>query len=596
MKRATKKHVTKAVLFMLSASALSGTALLKPATLKASANLDFTQNGVNWYKDDATKTITAVSLANPNATSAVFETRSTFPPSTWTYVIGEDMLRGNTKLKSIKIRSGIKRIDASAFRNDSALTTINLTEATDLTTIGNSAFEECDALTTIQVSANTGLQSINYAAFYDCDGLKTVDFSALSKLKTIGTISFFQCSNLTSITVPSSLTTIGTQAFQSCSNLNYVYPYTFNDTTRFSHQLQSIGANAFAYSGLRGIDLPPKVSSMGSYTFKNCTKLGYLSFANQSTIKKLPASMCENDTALYRVDLPYTLEEIGPDCFKNCTYNGTADSYVGAGKKGIAFYFCDSPLALNTSTYKVDKYVKVVNSSGTEADWGTAFQGVHAIFKVYPNNRLHVARLSTPKNIANTYKTNNSSGSVEFVFATGNDGSGSLSAGPQNLQAPVVGNKYKGDSTFKLTADQDSYYDLLAVRCYDSTGYRMKTGDFFKANLGYYYEYDIYASPDHPIDLAYWGRQGYSCTGATGQALPNTTTGCVYQGVKSISQASADKGQTITCYAIVHPCFYKNSSGNYVYPDAELRVSAKTLTRRSGLTVNINGGSANTST
>ena len=81
MKHTAKKHAAKAASFMLSAFALSGIALLKPATLTASANLDFTQNGVNWYKDDATKTITAISLANPNATSAVFETRSTFPPS-----------------------------------------------------------------------------------------------------------------------------------------------------------------------------------------------------------------------------------------------------------------------------------------------------------------------------------------------------------------------------------------------------------------------------------------------------------------------------------------------------------------------------------
>ncbi|MBP0971400.1 MAG: leucine-rich repeat domain-containing protein, partial [Oscillospiraceae bacterium] len=369
---------------------------------------------------------------------------------------------------------------------------------------------------------------------------------------------------------------------------------TWNNEKIFDCKLQSVGANAFAYSGLRGIELPPKVSSMGSYTFKNCTNLGYLIFANHSTITKLPANMCENDTALYRVYLPNTLEEIGPNCFKNCTYNGAAESYVGAGKNGLAFYYTDTNLALNTSTYKVDKYVKVVDSSGNEADWGTAFQGVHAIFKVYPNNRLHVARLSTPKNIDGTYKNNNSSGSEEFVFQTGNDGAGNLQAGPQNLQAPVVGNKYKGDSTFKLTSDQDKYYDLLAVRCYDSTGYRMKTGDFFKANLGYYFEYDIYASPDHPIDLVFWGRQGYSCGGTTAQALPNTTSRSVYQGVKSISQASADKGQTITCYAVVHPCFYKNSSGSYVYPDAETRVNAKTLTRRYSLTVNKNGGSAGT--
>ena len=133
--------------------------------------------------------------------------------------------------------------DLSAIRtalssNKSAKVNLDLSKATDLTTIGDSAFRRCSGLTSITIPAS--VTSIGDYAFSGCSGLTSIDLSKATGLTTIGNDAFYGCKSLTSISIPSSVTSIGGDAFYGCS-------------------------------GLTSISIPSSVTSIGEAAFSGCS-------------------------------------------------------------------------------------------------------------------------------------------------------------------------------------------------------------------------------------------------------------------------------------------------------------------------------------
>ena len=83
--------------------------------------------------------------------------------------------------------------------------------------INDRAFYDNDTITTVTIP--NSVTSIGNYAFGSCSDLTTVIISENSQLSTIGYFAFYGCSSLTSIYIPSSVTTIGESAFESCSNI-----------------------------------------------------------------------------------------------------------------------------------------------------------------------------------------------------------------------------------------------------------------------------------------------------------------------------------------------------------------------------------------
>ncbi len=121
----------------------------------------------------------------------------------------------------------LSSIGLSAFRNCSSLTSISL--STNLTFIDGSAFRNCSLLTSVDLSICTNLTVLNNAIFFDCSSLTSI--SLPSGLTTIGGSVFEKCSSLTSITFPSSLSTINIYAFKNCSNLSTITWDAWNGNT-----------------------------------------------------------------------------------------------------------------------------------------------------------------------------------------------------------------------------------------------------------------------------------------------------------------------------------------------------------------------------
>ena len=263
------------------------------------------------------------------------------------------------KLTSIVIPASVKAIENQAFLYCYYLTDVTLSEG--LETIGNQAFRSCERLSNITLPST--LRSIEYEAFCYCYALKTITIP--ENVTSIGYSAFYGDGQLNSVKLPNGITTIedytfygtglrsieipagvisiGNHAFQNCSSLN---------TVTIPASVQTIGNEAFRYcSSLTSISIPEGVTTIGEYQFEGCKLL---------TTVQLPTSLTtisryafQNCSAMPTVTLPENLKTIDTYAFNGCsamtsvyslaatppTLNGDANSNAFANVLGNAILF-----------------------------------------------------------------------------------------------------------------------------------------------------------------------------------------------------------------------------------------------------------------
>ncbi len=174
------------------------------------------------------KTVTAIENIFYNNTSVV----SVSLPDTITELPSFSYC---TKLKSIKIPSGVKKIWNRNFLQCYALEEINIPEGVE--SIGSSAFAQCSALKSIVIPGS--VKYINSYAFMNCRALESVTLN--EGLETISGGTFYGCDSYTEITIPESVTKIGSSAFSdNTENLtiygskkSYAYTYATENDIKF---------------------------------------------------------------------------------------------------------------------------------------------------------------------------------------------------------------------------------------------------------------------------------------------------------------------------------------------------------------------------
>ena len=277
-------------------------------------------------------------------------------------------------VKSLTIGANVTTINENMFLGCTYLSSIDFSEATGLTSIGDYAFYNCGSyvptepgedpvpnLTTIDLS-NTKVTSIGEGAFYNCSKLTTITLP--STLTTIGNYAFWNCSSLTSFSVPGSVTTIGAQVFDYCSiptftfeasntavTCNAVIPCTdhlflYRDVDRGGYELTTgaikaltIGANVttineIMFQGcnyLSSIDFSEAtgLTSIGDYAFSGCGN--YVPEQGEDPVPNLTAIDLSNTkvtsigksafnscSKLETITLPSTLTSIGNYAFQDC--------------------------------------------------------------------------------------------------------------------------------------------------------------------------------------------------------------------------------------------------------------------------------------
>ena len=163
---------------------------------------------------------------------------------------GSGAFQGCKSLKTVILPTSLESIGDMAFA-DSGLTEINLSDCTNLKSIGDGAFVDCESLTSINLSGCTSLQSI-YGSAFASSGLTSINLSG--------------CTNLTSI---------GESAFDGCGSLKEV---NLSGCTR----LESIGSYAFFSTSLTSINLSgcTKLTTISEGAFESCEKLTSIDLHN----------------------------------------------------------------------------------------------------------------------------------------------------------------------------------------------------------------------------------------------------------------------------------------------------------------------------
>ena len=111
-----------------------------------------------------------------------------------------------------------------------------------------------------------------------------------------------------SITLPSSVTAIGARAFDGC---------TAEIVWAEDAQIEEIGAYAFAGYAGASLAIPASVRTLGEYALADCVRLRAVTFGAGSRLETIGGSCFRGDVSLQKIELPPSVTSIGTYAFAN---------------------------------------------------------------------------------------------------------------------------------------------------------------------------------------------------------------------------------------------------------------------------------------
>ena len=124
--------------------------------------------------------------------------------------------KGKTKLRSIRLPDGLKKIKRSMFDGCSSLLSANIPK--DATIIESYAFDGCVAISNIVIPY--GVKEIGMNAFYGCESLTSIEIP--NSVTILGEEAFSHCKNLKSVIVSDNVSVIEKGTFDLCNSLEYL--------------------------------------------------------------------------------------------------------------------------------------------------------------------------------------------------------------------------------------------------------------------------------------------------------------------------------------------------------------------------------------
>ena len=192
-----------------------------------------------------------------------------------------------------------------------------------VTEVGAEAFRNCTGLNSVTLSIN--VKSIGDYAFAGCTNLTSVTISGLTTISTLGTGVFENCHSLSSFNVPGAKS-IGERCFYGAGLKSIDLPWTVN----------SIGNEAFSEcDSLVEITIGDNITHLGQAAFKGCDRLEKVSFSNKNNITSIEPNTFEGCKQLSQIVFPTKLQTIGNYAFKGCTAMERVvlpDSVIAIGK------------------------------------------------------------------------------------------------------------------------------------------------------------------------------------------------------------------------------------------------------------------------
>ena len=254
--------------------------------------------------------------------------------------IGPNAFYNCAALESIAIPEGITTIPSYSFNGCKSLTSVTLPQ--NLTTIGSNAFSGCTALSSVTLPE--GLTTLGYSVFYGCTALTELRLPAsITTMSHNGYHGSLDGSGITKVIFGDGFTTIPAYALS-----NYSSGTTSTDSSRIREvvfeapeKITSIGSYAFRNcAALESIAVPDAVTALPNYVFYGCQSLTTVTMPESLT--SIGSYAFNGCTALTSVVIPETVKTIDTYAFYNCTALSEIDIPAGASVNGYAFMYCTS--------------------------------------------------------------------------------------------------------------------------------------------------------------------------------------------------------------------------------------------------------------
>ena len=226
--------------------------------------------------------------------------------------LGNGVFKKHQEIVSAQIPDSITSISASAFRDCSNLENVNLPK--NLISIGNRAFFNCVSIKNISLPKTlVDVDTYGWNWWYPFEGCSNLEKVEFEKGITQIPAGIFGETGLKEVKIPDTVTSIGERSFADCSNLEKV---------TLSKNLKSIGNRAFVRcTKIEKINLPRNLTEVDTYgwnwwyPFAGCSNLEKVEF--EEGITRIPTGIF-GDTGLKEVEIPDTVTSIGERSFADC--------------------------------------------------------------------------------------------------------------------------------------------------------------------------------------------------------------------------------------------------------------------------------------
>ncbi|MCL2061673.1 MAG: leucine-rich repeat domain-containing protein [Firmicutes bacterium] len=200
--------------------------------------------------------------------------------------IANNAFNGIGGVETVIIADGVTTIGSDAFRNNSALTFIEI--ASTVSNIANAFGNSPNAA--VKWHFNAGAAVNNFR-------MNLTEVVIPDTVTALPNNAFRDCVNLVSVTIPASVTSIGNSAFQGCVSLTEIAlpasvteigAHAFNGATSLTdiiipHGVTTIRDNTFSgCSALTSIVIPASVTQIQSDAFRNCNALTTVYYGGES--------------------------------------------------------------------------------------------------------------------------------------------------------------------------------------------------------------------------------------------------------------------------------------------------------------------------